>query len=153
MNIFILDPDKRLSVTYHPDKHIVKMPLEGAQLLCSTLYRTGEAKEWMYEPTHMNHPCSLWVAHSLSNWLWLQDYVVLMGKEYTYRYGKYHKSAELAEVLDKPSIPDIGLTQFIKAVPEEFKSLPVVEAYRQYFIRDKQHLKRYTRRPIPDWWV
>lgn len=153
MNIFILDSDKRLSVTYHPDKHIVKMPLEATQLLCNVFHRTGEAFDWMYKPTHMNHPCSLWVAESLSNWIWLRDYVLLMGKEYTYRYGKYHKSAELAAVLDKPSIEDKGITPFAKAVPKEFKDLSVIEAYRAYFIRDKQHLKSYTHRPIPDWWI
>ena len=153
MNIFILDSDKRLSVTYHPDKHIVKMPLEGTQLLCNAIHVSGGARDWMYKPTHLNHPCSLWAMESLSNWLWLQDYIILMGREYTYRYGKYHKSAELAAILDKPNIPDKGITEFAKAVPEEFKSLPVVEAYRQYFIRDKQHLKQYTHRKIPDWWV
>ena len=153
MNIFILDSDMVLSVTYHPDRHIVKMPLEGTQLLCSTLHRTGEAFDWMYKPTHMNHPCSLWVAESLSNWLWLQKYVVLMGREYSYRYGKNNKSAELAAILDKPNIPDLGITPFAKAVPQEFKELPVVEAYRKYFIHYKQHLKQYTKRQVPYWWI
>lgn len=153
MNIFILDPDIKLSVVYHPDRHIVKMPLEATQLLCNTFHKIGDAYDWMYKPTHMHHPCSLWVNESLSNWIWLRDYTILMGREYTYRYGKYHKSAELAAILDMPNIPDIGLTPFAKAVPQEFKGLPVVEAYRQYFIRDKQHLKSYTKREIPYWWV
>lgn len=153
MNIFILDDDEFTSVIYHPDKHIVKMPLEGTQLLCSTLHRTGEAEDWIYKPSHLNHPCSLWASESLSNWLWLQRYVILMGNEYTYRYRKKHKSVELAKILPIPSVPDLGLTPFIKAVPAEFKELPVVEAYRQYFIRDKQHIKKYTGRQIPYWWV
>lgn len=152
INIFILDEDKALSVVYHPDKHIVKMPVEGTQLLCSVLHKTGQARDWMYKPSHMNHPCSLWASKSLSNWLWLQDYVVLMGKEYTYRYNKYHKSAELAAVLDKPNIPDFGLTPFAKVVPEEFKNLPVIDAYRNYFIEYKRHLKKYTNRSVPCWW-
>ena len=40
-----------------------------------------------------------------------------MGKEYTYRYGKEHKSVELAKVLPIPLLPDLGLTPFVKAVP------------------------------------
>lgn len=153
VNIFILDNDENISVIYHPDKHIIKMPLEGTQLLCSALHRTGKAFSWIYKPSHMQHPCSLWAAESLSNWLWLQRYVILMGKEYTYRYGREHKSVELAKVLPIPLLPDLGLTPFVKAVPEEFKRLQVVEAYRQYFIRDKQHLKSYTKRQIPYWWT
>lgn len=153
MNVFILDEDKKQSVIYHPDKHIVKMPLEGTQLLCSVLHYTNEAPDWVYKPTHTKHPCAIWAMDSLDNWLWLQDYVILMGAEYTYRYGKTHKSVELAKKLPKPTIDSKGLTPFVKCVPEELRSLSVVEAYRQYFIDYKQHLKQYTKRSIPTWWI
>lgn len=153
MNIFILDSDKQLSVIYHPDKHIVKMPLEATQLLCNALHETGLSLSWIYKNTHTKHPCSIWARESISNWRWLREYVLMMGAEYTYRYGKSHKSVELAKVLPEPNIQDLGLTPFVKAVPIEFKSLPVVDAYRQYFIRDKQHLKQYTKRNIPNWWI
>lgn len=36
MNIFYLDDDLETSVKYHVDKHITKMPLEAAQLVCTT---------------------------------------------------------------------------------------------------------------------
>ena len=36
MNIFILDNDIDKCAEYHLDKHIVKMPLESAQMLCTT---------------------------------------------------------------------------------------------------------------------
>ncbi len=153
MNVFILDEDAQQSVIYHPDKHIVKMPLEATQLLCSVLHYTNEAPSWIYKPTHTKHPCAIWAMESLSNWVWLREYTILLGKEYTYRYNKTHKSVELAKRLPLPTIPDIGQTPFVKCVPEEFRSLYVVDAYRQYFIRYKQHLKQYTRRDIPDWWV
>ena len=35
MNIFVLDRDLVKSAQAHVDKHIVKMPLETAQLLCT----------------------------------------------------------------------------------------------------------------------
>ena len=38
MNIFILDPNPELAAIYHNDKHIVKMPLEMAQMLCTNIY-------------------------------------------------------------------------------------------------------------------
>jgi len=34
MNIFVLDRDVRKCAEYHNDKHVVKMILESAQLLC-----------------------------------------------------------------------------------------------------------------------
>ena len=35
MNIFILDKNIDKCAEYHVDKHIVKMPLEAAQMLCT----------------------------------------------------------------------------------------------------------------------
>lgn len=155
MNIFILDEDKQKSVIYHPDKHIVKMPLEATQVLCSVLWATGQADlvQNIYKPSHTHHPCYKWALESVDNWLWLQDYVRLMGYEYTYRYGKLHKSVLLARILPKPTTESKGVTAFVKCVPDEFRHLDVVEAYREYFINYKQHLKVYTGRDIPSWWV
>ena len=33
MNIFVLDKDPKQAAQWHVDKHVVKMPLEAAQLL------------------------------------------------------------------------------------------------------------------------
>ena len=38
MNLFNLDEDVDKSAEYRVDKHIVKMPLEAAQLLCTAIW-------------------------------------------------------------------------------------------------------------------
>ena len=38
MNLFYLDEDMDKCAEYHVDKHIVKMPLEAAQLLCTAIW-------------------------------------------------------------------------------------------------------------------
>ncbi len=69
MNIFILDEDITKSAQAHCDKHVVKMILESAQLLCTAVnYYAGE-QVTPYKSTHMNHPCSIWVRESLANFL------------------------------------------------------------------------------------
>jgi len=40
MNIFILDWDVKKNAKYHVDKHVVKMILETAQLLCGVHHMT-----------------------------------------------------------------------------------------------------------------
>ena len=152
MNVFILDEDMRKSVIYHTDKHIVKMPIESTQILCTVLHQQGIAPDWAYKPTHQSHPCVKWASESLDNWHWLREYTLLLGKEYTYRYGREHKSITTAQWLPEPDLPKIGLTPFAKCVPEEFKNLSVVEAYRKYFVKYKNHIKQYTGRPVPYWW-
>jgi hypothetical protein len=42
MNIFVLDEDPVISAQMQCDKHIVKMPLETAQMLCSVFHRHGQ---------------------------------------------------------------------------------------------------------------
>ena len=153
MNIFILDTNPYKSVIYHTDKHIVKMPIESTQILCTVLHMHGVVPNWAYRPTHQSHPCVVWANESLTNWLWLQHYTHLLGEEYTYRYGNKHRSVDIAMQLSKPPLSDKGLTPFAKCVPDEFKSLSVVEAYRQYFIHYKNHIKQYTKRDIPEWWI
>ena len=37
MNIFYLDRDPRIAAQMHCDKHVVKMPLESAQMLCTLM--------------------------------------------------------------------------------------------------------------------
>ena len=54
MNIFILDTDHSTSALYYVDKHVVKMPLETAQMLCTALSATGIVTP--YKATHKNHP-------------------------------------------------------------------------------------------------
>ena len=45
MNIFFLDENPTLSAQYHVDKHVVKMILETAQLLCSVHHVTEQVTE------------------------------------------------------------------------------------------------------------
>jgi hypothetical protein len=79
MNIFILDWDVKKCTQYHVDKHVVKMILETAQLLCgvhhvtdevTTKYRTS-TDQVPYKLSHKNHPCAIWARKSLSNYLYL----------------------------------------------------------------------------------
>jgi len=63
MNIFFLDFDTEKCAKYHCDKHVVKMILETAQLLCGTHWVIGS--EAPYKLSHKNHPCAIWTRESL----------------------------------------------------------------------------------------
>ena len=72
MNIFFLDENPTLSAQYHVDKHVVKMILETAQLLCGVHHVTAhDSTHVPYKLSHKNHPCSIWCRESLSNYLYL----------------------------------------------------------------------------------
>ena len=154
MNIFFLDENPKLSAQYHVDKHVVKMILETAQLLCSVHHVTDQVTDQVpYKLSHKNHPCAIWARQSLSNYLYLCELGLELGKEYTYRYGKRHKSIDVINwcIINKPNIPDIGFTTPAMAMPDEYKVDSVVESYRNYYMGAKDSLASWKNREKPFW--
>jgi hypothetical protein len=156
MNIFFLDFDTKKCAEYHCDKHVVKMILETAQLLCGSHHMVNNPiSDIPYKLSHKNHPCAIWVRESLSNYLYLCDLGLELCKEYTYRYGKRHKSQDIIEwcLSNKPLIKDIGFTTPPKAMPDEYKVDDVVESYRNYYIGAKKEFAKWKNREIPQWFL
>jgi len=155
MNIFFLDENPTMSAKYHVDKHVVKMILETAQLLCGVHHIVNplSTDQVPYKLSHKNHPCAIWARESLSNYLYLCELGLELGKEYSYRYGKRHKSIEVIEwcIVNKPNIPDIGFTKPAMAMPDEFKVDSVVESYRNYYMGAKSDLASWKNREKPFW--
>jgi hypothetical protein len=153
MNIFLLDKDIRKCAQYHCDKHVVKMVLEYAQILC-TVCNMHQIKT-PYRSTHKNHPCVIWAGESIQNWCWLKKLALALNHEYKYRYQhkRDHKSATVVKKLLQPDLPNIGLTPFPQAMPEEFRNEKnPVQAYRCYYSQIKRPFATWTRRRKPDWW-
>ena len=155
MNLFILDNRPSVAARYHCDKHVVKMVLETAQLL-STAHRLHdeEVDGFIYQATHFNHPCSIWVRKCAGNYRWTYRLFKALAKEYHYRYGRQHKSwLILQDRLAKPprNIPRGRQTPFALAMPDKYKQDDAVQAYRDYYIGDKSEMFTFTRRDIPDW--
>lgn len=152
MNIFILDENIDKCARYHNDKHVVKMILESAQMLCTAIHESGG--DAPYRSTHKNHPCTVWARESLSNWHWLRDLALALNEEYKYRYDKSvdHKSATVIKSLAEPDIPDIGLTPFAQAMPDEYKTDNAVDAYRSYYKGEKAEIANWKGRSKPKWY-
>jgi hypothetical protein len=154
MNIFFLDENPTMSAQYHVDKHVVKMILETAQLLCGVHHATAPDNTYVpYKLSHKNHPCSIWARTSLSNYLYLCELGLELCKEYTYRYGKRHKSQDVIEwcLINKPNVPDVEFTEPAKAMPDEYKVGDVVQSYRNYYMGAKSGFATWKNRQKPFW--
>ena len=152
MNIFVLDHDIKRCARYHADQHVVKMILEGTQMLCTVLNQSGI--EAPYKSTHTKHPCTLWTGRSLTNWKWLRRLTLALNEEFRYRYRREtdHESALVTRTLPLPPISDVGLTEFAQAMPEEYR-MPgdAVQAYRNFYAGEKARFAVWTRRRKPRW--
>jgi hypothetical protein len=152
MNVFLLDENPQINAKYHCDKHVVKMLLETAQLLCSANHLCGDS-EPPYKLSHKNHPCSIWCRASLSNYLYLCELGLELSKEYTFRYGKHHKSTDVIQwcLNNLPNIEDIGFTSPALAMPDQYKVDDFVQSYRNYYIGEKKGFATWKNREVPYW--
>ena len=97
MNIFYLDRDPKKAAELQYNKHVVKMILESAQMLCTAHHHYAEKHEINadyipYKKAHYNHPSTIWCRHNSRQYYWLFNHMVALGMEYTKRYGKTHLS-------------------------------------------------------------
>ena len=155
MNIFVLDLDTRKCAKYHLDKHSTKMCVEYAQLLCGVHWATQSTYEIPYKLSHKNHPCAIWARECIENYKWLCELGVELCEEYTYRYGKRHKSQDIIEwcIAHPPKIrKNGGITTFALAMPDECKVGNAVESYRRYYMVEKRGFASWKNREIPFWY-
>jgi hypothetical protein len=162
MNIFYLDQDPKLCAQYHADKHVVKMILESAQLLCTAVNVLAGEQVTPYKSTHVNHPCSIWVRESYSNWLYVFNLMMYLEQEWNYRYKDpdnytLHKSVSELSKIDIVSLADgfLPYTPFTLpalCMPDYCKtSNDPVECYREYYRKEKVALHKWTGRDRPHW--
>ena len=143
MNIFYLDKCPKISAKYQYNKHVVKMILESAQMLCTAHHELLHDPLVPYKKAHRHHPCTVWTMRSGQNYAWLYYHMMALGDEYTKRYNKTHLSIIKCE--DKLAklpggILETGFEQPPQAMPDEYKNKCSIQAYWNYYIGDKSHI-------------
>ena len=145
MNIFAVDRNPVTAAQMLCDKHVVKMILESAQIM-STIHGGP------YKPTHASHPCVLW-AKKRTNYEWLAKHALALCQEYTARYHKIHKSQPIIEELAaKAHLLPIGCSDFVQCMPEQYRDVDPVYAYRKYYCNDKAAFAVWKDGNEPWWW-
>ncbi len=151
MNIFALDNCAIKSATMQHDKHVVKMVLESAQMLCSAFEKEHNPP---YKRAYYNHPCTKWARESFGNYTWLLLHALVLSSEYYRRYDKIHASRKVIEWCEENKknlwFRTKEMTPFAQAMPEEYKNEDSVQAYRDYYIGTKLNGNpKWTNRKTP----
>lgn len=137
------------------------------------------AKGEVRKHSYYNHPCSIWTRSSRQNMRWLCEHAIAADLERLSR-AHLKRIAQIRLMLlglpyDKDVVervpsthfclpfiywalsninlsvaPDVPLTEFAQAMPEQFKCEDSVEAYRNLYRVGKAHLHSWTRNK-PDW--
>ena len=148
MNIFVVNSDPKKAAAYLDDKRVVKGVLEMAQMLSTTMYKYNN--KGPYKPTHANHPCTKWVSENLDNYYWAWFYYAALAEEYQKRFGRKHKSWELANTFWDFSnkLPSGQQTPFPNCARNKAKHIDctninnIYQAYHEYLQKRWQTDKR-----------
>ena len=149
MNIFYLDKDPVKAAQYQYNKHVVKMILESAQMLCTAHHHYAEELGYdnsyiPYKKAHYNHPSTIWTRQNSRNYYWLYHHMLALGDEYTKRYNKTHltisKCWQPLQFVPKGMPLGGPITQPPQAMPDEFKRDCAIHAYWLYYVYDKKHI-------------
>ena len=173
MNVFLLHDEPYRAAYMHHDKHVVKMPLESAQMISTALRLIYERKpsslivppsviNVLYEKTHEHHPWVKWLHDALCDaldggcdarakmFLWHSHGLSLV---YKLRYGRDHASRNIIVLamdllgMDRPS--PIGRWSDFETplcMPDKYKvkGFSNVDCYRLYYMGEKMEGQSWT---------
>lgn len=154
MNVFAVDRDPVRAARALCDRHVVKMTLEAAQILCSAA-RAQLGQSAPYRATHAHHPCVLWAAARRANWEWLVRHGLALADEYGRRFGRVHRSRAVILCMARrgPAADGRRRQAFAQVMPERYRGRDPVAAYRRYYAAEKARFATW-RGPShpPRWW-
>lgn len=161
MNRFIIEHHPDAIARSLCDQHIVKMPLEEAQMLCTAVWHHNPSfAEYtgLYKPVHQKHPCTLWAMETRANYVFAYNLYTSMLCEYHNRYGKWHGAGKHSRALNcaQQFIPEGALTPHPQCFSghddcKTDEEWPIM-AYRAFYKVDKTAFARYNKgRNMPEW--
>jgi hypothetical protein len=120
VNFFYLDTDPKKCAKYYCNKHIIKIPIEIAQILSKLHHelKTGIDYDKIYKNSIVVKGSIgpyLWIKESYDNYVWASKLGLELINEYKLRYNKNdHKTEIILQFLadNPPNIPKIGITKF-----------------------------------------
>ena len=145
MNIFYLDSDPVKAAQIQYNKHVVKMILESAQMLCTAHHHYAKLYDYKtfvpYKKAHYNHPSTIWTRGNRSQYLWLYNHMLALGEEYTKRYNKTHLTITKCKIplmFIPKGMPDGFFTEPPQCMPDEYKVEGCsITAYWNYYEQEK----------------
>lgn len=155
MNIFHTHDCPYESAKSLCDKHVPKMLLETTQMICTAHHKNGYAPPPLFRAAYEHHPMTKWVSQTLGNYLWTLEHAYALASEYTFRYSKRHACEAIFPWLPNSNkIPRGGFKPPPMCMPQQYKDIDHVFAYRNYYIGEKSYFAKWEKgRPAPDWFL
>ena len=172
MNLFVTSEDPWQCARNLDDKRVGKMLMEANQMMSLAVkihWPDDDGSYVFYETSteltsgwsHLNHPVSVWVRATRSNFLWTLQHGRALAAEFEHRFGHAHGSAARLQYLEtcEDCLPAGDVLPFQNSARHDglgldFTYLPVPYSYREYLKHRWQTDKRavtFTNRGAPAW--
>ena len=166
MNLFLLSWDPQECAQLHCDKHVVKMILELVQMLYTAWQINNDSDVPESAPlckstgnhgykklSNANHPMAKWVRESKWNYIFTVKLAAHLAFEYNYRYSKFHSCDKhiLWLASNIPKFEKRKKTQIPQCMPDEYKAICPIQAYKNYYIGEKARFAKWSKRSVPNW--
>lgn len=162
VNFFYLDKNQSKCAKYYCDKHVLKIPIEIAQILSKIHYilKTKIDHKKIYANSKVVNESLgpyLWSLSSLNNYIWTCELGLELINEYKYRFEKISHKTELILLYLKENLPPIEnleTTPFIMTnkydMFQYISSNPITNA-RYNYAEMKCSNDKWTKRIKPHW--
>jgi hypothetical protein len=162
VNFFYLDTNPKKCAEYYCNKHVLKIPIEIAQILSKIHHelQSGINYESIYKNSLVVKNTLgpyIWAIESLENYLWTCNLGIELINEFKLRYNKEsHKTEDILKFLlyNPPKLPKIGITKFRgtnRYDMFQYVSKDPVECARYNYAEMKCANDKWTKREIPNW--
>jgi hypothetical protein len=162
VNFFYLDSNPQICAQYYCNKHVLKIPIEIAQILSKVHHELKS--DINYNLVYKNSLVVkntlgpyIWAIESHENYLWTCNLGIELINEYKLRYNKEsHKTESILLFLrnNPPKLPKIGITKFRgtnKYDMFQYVSKDPIVCARYNYAEMKCNNDSWTKRNIPDW--
>lgn len=161
MNRFLIERNPQSIAESLCDQHIVKMPLEEAQMLCTALWHHNSEFAFennLYKPVHQKHPCTLWCMETRANFKFAFMLYWCMLLEYKVRYRRMHGARKPFHAIMRGMnhIPKGKITKHPQCFGQQYESIKTdedypINAYRDFYKLDKLSFARWKHSRKPYW--
>lgn len=172
MNLFVTSMDPEECARNLDDKRVGKLLMEANQMMSLAIkvhWPDDDGSHVFWETSteltsgwsHLNHPVSVWVRQTRSNFEWTLAHAKALASEFKHRYGRDHASALRLEFMERHSscVPTGDVLPFQNSARHEglgldFTHLEVPYSYQEYlnsrWSSDKRAVS-FTNRGAPAW--
>jgi hypothetical protein len=131
------------------------MLVEAGQIMSHAMIENGYEYGWLYAKSYEHHPLMDWCSDGKGNFAYVRRLAEGLYEEKVERFGGGHKTwrTVVSKLPEKPDRFPEGSTDQYQAMPDVYRQVDPVEAYRLYYKSEKMYDGAYDKASQEPSWL